>query len=201
MGWWQRWWPFGRARRSPGPPPEPAPDEAFLGSHGAWIEVVGTPQVGHDFLGLVLAGPRRVSCAEAMSAEPWHQRQVPAFVVCGHYSLSAEQLRALGDDPSRLLALQMSGSAFDGEVCKRVGTLVDEYEYEVVGIHRTPAPEPPWRGPPDGGMGQMVAMGGYFNVPLGLYVGELEPGEVGWIEVTAVCGVHRSEVVRIEVVA
>ena len=44
-------------------------------------------------------------------------------------------------------------------------------------------------------------MGGYFNVPLGLYVGELEPGEVGWIEVTAVCGVYRSEVVRIEVVA
>jgi len=168
------------------------PDDTYLGAHAPWMALDGAP-APPDAIGLFLRGPRTLSYAATCSAEGLHARPLPQFVVAGTYLFDKAQLQALHTDPHEAIDLVVER---DGERIQHpLDWWVDTYEYEAVGIDRSPAPKPPWDPPGEDGVD---AMGGCFTIPLGLHTPEPTDGPYT-LAVTAVCGQLRSATLHITV--
>ena len=72
----------------------------------------------------------------------------------------------------------------------------DRHRYEAVGISQSPGPEPQWERTANLDPG-FVSVGGYFNMPPGLYIDEPVDGPYS-LTVYAECEPFRSPVRRIE---
>jgi len=175
--------------------PDPT-DLAFLGPHPAWVSLPCSPAVPDGFIGLALAGPERLSYSSALTGEGLYGGQkLPQFIVAGHFCFDPEQLRALSEEPLQSIELEITDRRAGSVIRRGIGALVDDYEYEAIGISSSPGPTAVWEPTRDAGL---VSMGGYFNIPMGLLV--TNPGDRNTpLEVVAVCAGIRSNRVIITV--
>lgn len=173
-----------------------APDECFLGHHPEWASFEGSPLTPLEFTGVAINGPHAVSFCAALSTEGFAVRPAANFVVSGYFCFTARQLRALGEDPHRASHLVIENCGTDVTQRASIQSIADTYEYEVIGINRSPAPEPRWAAPPD--TPGFVSTGGWFNTPLALYVHDPQ-GAPYELRVHAECGEHRSETITIRI--
>lgn len=174
-------------------------DAEFHGAIEGFCSASCTPVVPFDWEGIALDGPRRVRCAESIAADwsddGWVAHPVPRFVVAGTWRFSGTTLGRLDRDPHDAIEVVVEHTGH-GEITRQsVQGMWDAYEYHVLGVSVSPA-EPPPRGrraTPDPNM----SIGGYFNAPMGLLVGE--PQAPYTLRVHAAGAGFVSNVVEIEI--
>lgn len=175
---------------------QPLPDAAFLVPPGA-TQIECSPITAWDFRGVALEAPATVKYGDSLRSESWHAQSVPQVVVAGYYQFGKQELMSLGDYPERAIQLVVDSERREVERGD-IQSIWDRHRYEVVGINTSPAAHPPWD-PGFSNQEGFVSTGGYFNMPLGLYIDAPVGGPYS-MTVWAECGSFRSDELEIRIV-